>query len=58
MYCMNCLYYRDLSFTGRALCEKTGRPAERDDRPCDFFILRGQMTDEWGESRGGGHTCR
>jgi len=55
---MNCFYFRELFFTGRALCEKTGLPAERDDRPCDYFILRGQLIDEWGESQGGGHSCR
>lgn len=53
MYCKNCLYYRDIVSIERAMCEKTGKAVESIDRPCDYFILRGHMTDEWGECQGG-----
>lgn len=58
MYCKDCLYFKELKSAGKALCRKTGKLVENDDRPCDDFILRGHMMDEWGQSPCGGGTCR
>jgi len=58
LFCKDCFYFNKLKVVDRAVCTRTGLSVEDDDRPCDSFIMRGLMADEWGQSPCGEGSCR
>ncbi len=50
MRCKDCLYFKQWKPIETAMCEKNRKPVESNSRPCDDFVSKRQMTNEWGES--------
>jgi hypothetical protein len=50
MLCKDCLYFKQWKSIETAVCQKTGQTVETSSRPCDDFVSKMQLTDEWGES--------
>lgn len=53
MLCKDCLHFKQWKAIEGAMCEKTNKPVETNSRPCDDFVSKKQLTDEWGESQSG-----
>lgn len=57
MHCKDCLHYKEWRATSIATCQKNQRSVSPTDRPCDEFVLRRHLTDEWGQKAGGSGCC-
>ncbi len=53
MLCKDCLHCKQWKAIEAAVCEITGKTVETNSRPCDEFVSKMQMTDEWGETTNG-----
>lgn len=49
MLCKDCLFFKQWESVYVTLCEKFHKEVEPASRPCDQFISKKNMTDEWGE---------
>lgn len=49
MLCKDCLYFKQWKPLNTAMCEKTLQSVESNERPCDEFVARKHMVNEWGE---------
>jgi hypothetical protein len=50
MLCKDCLHFKQWKKIEAAICEKKHKPVETNSRPCDDFVSKLHMTDEWGET--------
>ncbi|WP_347488188.1 hypothetical protein [Desulfoscipio sp. XC116] len=57
MLCKDCLYFKQWKKIEASMCEKTKQPVEANNRPCDHFVSKLHMTDEWGVSAANGAKC-
>jgi hypothetical protein len=49
MLCKDCWFFKQWDSIYIALCEKFHKQVEHSSRPCDQFVSKNNMTDEWGE---------
>jgi hypothetical protein len=49
MLCKDCLHFKQWEKIEASLCKKDNEPVEANDRPCDNFVSKLDMTDEWGD---------
>ncbi|WP_066640265.1 hypothetical protein [Desulfolucanica intricata] len=50
MHCKDCRYFKKWYSFHTAFCEKLNQSIAPDSRPCDEFISRLSLVNEWGES--------
>jgi len=53
MLCKDCWFFKQWDSVYLALCENFHKQVEPSFRPCDHFISKNNMTNEWGEQ-----TCK
>lgn len=57
MFCKDCFYFKQWHSLHIAMCEKLKKAIDGNERPCDEFILRKHLVNEWGEKQDGTGCC-
>lgn len=49
MFCKDCLFFKQWKSVNTSMCEKFRKHVDTRERPCDEFISKIEMSNEWGE---------